>query len=231
MATRKISVAGYEIGDVTSLLALATALASIGWLLSSWWIGANVDVLPPTRIELACEDDNDCHADSHLMVVLDRLQLVNYGASGYDMLVDPGTVTVSFKNTSGKELRALKLHSLYFSKRTTVGIDREPARFILVKGRAVVTHEVEYVPRRVVSKDGTVSRKNYMKFKEFKSWLADDSGPRIVEIVVKPRSVIDTSTAMSSTCRVIVDKDMIENATDPHVGTFPRDCVRATAVP
>ena len=225
MAMKKISVAGYEIGDITSLLALLAALASISWQISDWWVGPDVEVLPPLRVEFACKDDNNCHKDSHLMIVLDRLQLVNYGAVSYDTLVDPGTITVIFKEKNETTLRVLELHALYFSDRTTAGIDRQAARFVLVKGGSVATHEVEYLPRRVVDEDGSVDPRNFMKFSEFKSWIADKKGPRIVDLVVKPRPVGGASDFESSMCRVMVDKDMVKNARDQDVGSFPRDCV------
>ena len=225
MATKKISVAGYEIGDITSLLALFAAVASIVWQLSDWWIGPDVKVLPPLRVEFACEDDNDCHENSHLMIVLDRLQFVNYGAVSYDMLVNPGTITVLFRRKDETVLRNLDLHALYFSNRTTAGIGRQPARFVLVKGGSVATHEVEYLPRRVIGKDGSVDSRNFMTFSEFKSLIAEDEGPRIIDLAVKPRPVGEASDFAGSMCRVIVDDDMVTNAGDPNVGTFPRDCL------
>lgn len=225
MPPRKLSIAGYEFGDVASLLALTIAGISIFWQLSAWWRGADIRVLPPLRVEFACEDDNHCHKDSNLKIVLDRLQLVNFGARGYDMLVDPGIVKVSFKDSDGKLLDSINLQALYFSERATDGIDMVPARFLLVNGGSVETQEVEYYPRRIVKEDGTVDRKNYMKFTKFKSWIQKQNGPRLVEISVKPRPVRSKSIHLGTKCHIIIDDDMISNASNSEVGTFPRDCM------
>lgn len=224
MVLKKISIAGYEIGDFTSLLALLTAGASLIWQFSNWWIGADVRLLQPLRMEFACQHHDACDADSNLMIVIDRLQFVNYGSPGYDMLVDPGAITVSFKGATGQLLKTIELHALYYSKRATDDIEEDPADFVFVKGGSVASHEVEYLPRRIVLSDGKVRNGNFIRFEEFKSWIRNETGPRSVEITINPRPITDKPVPLNTTCRVIIDHDMIDNTSDPAVGSFPRDC-------
>jgi hypothetical protein len=232
---RKFGLFGYEIGGWGA--ALAFLLASTGLIWQSWayFVGPDARILSMRGVELTCSNQNGekCEPGANLILVANRLAFVNFGAEGYDALIDPGSVRVEFLDEIGESVRSITLDSLYFTERTQIAFEQKPASRIFLKAGAGVDYEVAYYPRMKISNPLSVNRENFLLWADFKSLLVSEEfggRVRVVRATFLPKAMGRNRGSLVYVCNFFLDVKMRDSASRPDVGTFPRDCIAEDCV-
>lgn len=239
LAPQKFNVFGYEIGEWSSGLALVLSIIGLVWQATSWFIGADIALLPFRTLEFTCplveiKDVNGerviCNTERpYLVLAVSRLNVVNSGSDGYDTFIDAGQVKIDFLNKNQKSLKSVTLQALYFSNRTDRAMLQESATPLYIKAGSVSSKEVEYYPRKLVNVDGTIDRRNFLDYEEFKKIISLDNGQDVIDTIEVTLIINETENEDKKyqvKCKIIVDSDFRKNSANSEVLNFIRDCVQ-----
>ena len=226
---QKFGLFGYEVGGWGSALAFILSVAGLVWQAAGYIKGPDARVLPMRGVELTCSDQDGpfCTEDAKLIVIAERLILVNYGTEGYDASVDPGSVQLDFLSDADQVLRSIELEAQFYTERTQIEFKEKPASPIYLKAGSSLDFEVAYFPRMKILNDATAQRDSFLLWSDFKHFLTSGvDGQRIkkFKITFKPIALGRNRSAMKYVCEFPLDSKMRVSATDHAVGTFPRDC-------